>query len=121
MPVNFDEYRDHSEASTELPIDPDSNAFAILAFLAEHPELGFKPSEIHEQVDVPKGSLNPTLARLEERDLVEHEAPYWSVAADDRVAAMGGSMQSMQAFEAHHGDDDFSGWHESDVDPRETR
>lgn len=121
MPVNFDEYRDHREDEPDLPFDPDSNAFAILTFLAEHPDLGFKPAEIHDEIDIPKGSLNPTLSRLEDRGLVEHEPPYWSVAADDRVAAMAGTMHSIQAFEAHHGDDDFSGWQESDVDPRKNR
>ncbi len=121
MPVNFDEYKTHSDESEALPFDPNSNAFAVLSFLAEHPELGFKPAEINEHVDVAKGSLNPTLSRLEERGLVEHEPPYWSAAADDRLAAVTGTMYSMEAFEAHHGDDDFSGWHESDVDPRDHR
>lgn len=121
MPVDFDDYRRQRGESTDLPVDPDSNAFAVLSFLATHPDLGFKPAEIHEEVDIPKGSLNPTLSRLEERGLVEHEPPYWSAADDDRVAAVGGTMYSMEAFEAHHGEDDFSGWDESDVDPRENR
>ncbi len=121
MPVNFEAYREHQAASGGLPIDPDSNAHRILSFLAERPDLGFKPSEIREHVDVPKGSLNPTLARLEERELVEHEAPYWSAADDDRLMAITGTMYAMQAFEDHYGEDDFGEWHESDVDPREGR
>lgn len=121
MPVDFEEYRSNSADSSELPIDPDSNAYRILLFLAANPELGFKPAEIHEQVDIPKGSLNPTLSRLEERGLVEHEPPYWSAGDDDRLAAISGTMFSMRAFEDRHGDDDFSGWHESDADPRDHR
>ena len=43
------------------------------------------------EVDVPRGNLNPTLARLEEQGVVEHEPPDWSVADDDRVGAVGGN------------------------------
>lgn len=121
MPVDFDEYRRHRDDAPDLALDPDSNAFRILSFLAENPELGFKPGEIHDQVEIPKGSLNPTLSRLEERGLVEHEPPYWSAAEDDRLAAVAGTMYGMKAFEDHHEDDDFSGWHATDVDPREQR
>lgn len=121
MPVEFDAYRQTSDAAAELPTDPDSNAFRILSFLAEQPELGFKPSEISEHVDVPSGSLNPTLSRLESRGLVEHEPPYWSVADDDRLAAIEGTLHSMRAFESHYSDDTFDGWAETDVDPREHR
>jgi DNA-binding transcriptional ArsR family regulator len=90
MPVKFDEYKKTQAESGELPIDPDSNAYKVLSFLAERPELGFKPSEILEHVDIPKGSLNPTLSRLEARGLVEHEAPYWSAGDDDRLTAITG-------------------------------
>ena len=121
MPVDFDDYRTAREDASDLPIDPDSNAYRILSFLAEHPDLGFKPSEIRTHVDVPKGSLSPTLARLEERGLVDHEAPYWSVGDDDRLAAIAGTMHSMRAFEEEHGRDGFEGWHATDIDPREHR
>jgi hypothetical protein len=121
MPVEFEEYRENQADADDLPIDPDSNAYKILSFLAEHPNLGFKPAEMRADVDIPKGSLNPTLSRLEDRGLVEHEPPYWSAADDDRLAAITGTMYSMQAFEERYGDDEFSDWHDSDVDPRENR
>lgn len=121
MPVEFEEYRRSQAGADALPIAPDSNAFKILEFLAEHPDFGFKPAEIRDHVDVPKGSLNPTLSRLEDRGLVEHEPPYWSAADDDRLAAITGTMYSMKAFEERHGDDEFGDWHESDVDPRQHR
>jgi hypothetical protein len=56
-----------------------------------------------------------------DRGLVEHEPPYWSAADDDRLAALTGTMLSMQAFEERYGDDEFSDWHDSDVDPRDNR
>ncbi|MFB6283848.1 MAG: transcriptional regulator [Halobacteria archaeon] len=122
MPVNFDEYKKSRPEDTELPIDPESNAFKILVFLAEHPGLGYKPDEIYENVDVAKGSLNPTLSRLEEQGLVEHESPYWSITEeDDRLMAIAGTMYSMEAFEQRFGDDDISEWYGTGVDPREKR
>lgn len=121
MPVRFEEYREKCYETGGLPFDPDSNAFRILVFLADHPDLGYKPSEIHDHTGIPKGSLNPTLSRLEERGLVEHEAPYWSIGDDDRLAGITGTMYSMQAFEDQYGDDEFTGWHDSDSDPREQR
>lgn len=121
MPVDFDEYRESRDGADGLPTDPDSNAYEILSFLAERPELGFKPGEIGEHVDVSAGSLSPTLARLEERGLVEHESPYWSAGDDDRLAALTGTIASMRAFEDRHDDDEFDGWHDTDVDPRTDR
>ncbi len=121
MPVEFDEYKRDRETVETLAIDPGSNAYEILSFLAEHPDLGFKPAEIASELSVPKGSVNPTLSRLREQGLVEHEPPYWSAADDDRIAAMGTTMYSMQAFEERYKDDDFGGWEGSDVDPRTHR
>ena len=120
MPVEFDEYKQAREAVEALPIDPGSNAYRILSFLAQHPELGFKPAEIGAETGVPRGSLNPTLSRLKEQGLVEHEPPYWSVGDDDRVAAVGATLLSMEAFEERYADEDFTGWAETDVDPRQS-
>lgn len=121
MPIHFDEYREIQAEAGGLPVDPDSNAYKVLSFLGEQPELGFKPAEISDHVDIPEGSVSPTLARLEERDLVDHEPPYWSAVDDDRLAALAGTMYSMQAFEEKYADDEFDGWHETDVDPRDHR
>jgi DNA-binding transcriptional ArsR family regulator len=121
VPVEFDNYRDRRTAGEALPVDPESNAFQILQFLARRPKLGFKPSEIGEAVEIPEGSVSPTLARLEQRGLVEHESPYWSAGDDDRLASLDGTIHTMRAFEERHDDDEFDGWHETDVDPREHR
>lgn len=119
MPVEFDEDRHNQTDENGLDIAPDSNAYKILAFLTEHPDLGFKPTEIRDHVDIPTESLNPTLSRLEARGLVKHDPPNWSAADDDRLAALTGTLLSMQAFEERYGDDEFSDWYDSDADPRE--
>ncbi|MFB6284175.1 MAG: transcriptional regulator [Halobacteria archaeon] len=122
MPVKFDEYKKSRMGDSDVPMDPGSNAFKILVFLAENPDLGYKPDEIYENVDVARGSLNPTLSRLEEQGLVEHESPYWSITEnDDKLMAITGTMNSMEAFEQRFGDDDISEWYGTGVDPREKR
>lgn len=97
MPVKFDEYEAASE-DVDWAIDPDSNAYVILSFLAEHPETGFSPAEIHEATDIPRGSVGTTLRRLEERGLVRHKEPYWAV--DSRgIEADEAVLRSLAAVE----------------------
>lgn len=78
MPVKFGDYEGGSD-EIEWAIEPDSNAYTILEFLAEHPETGFSPKEIHEATGIPRGSVGTTLGRLEDRGLVRHKEPYWAV------------------------------------------
>jgi DNA-binding transcriptional ArsR family regulator len=78
MPVDFDEY-DAANTDIEWALDPESNAYAVLAFLPRNPETGHTPKEIHEATDVPRGSVGTTLKRLEDRGLLRHKEPYWAV------------------------------------------
>jgi len=113
MPVQFDEYEAASE-EIDWAADPESNAFVILSFLAEHPETGFSPAEIHEATEVPRGSVGTTLRRLEERGLVQHKEPYWAV--DPRsIDVYEAVLRSVEAVEASTTYD----W--GDTDPAEYR
>lgn len=112
MPVQFDEYEATVDA-IEWPIREGSNAHRILSFLLERPDTGFTPSELAERTDVPRGSVGPTLHRLESRGLVRHKEPYWAAATDDRLAEAAGMLASLRAI-TETGDD---GW--ADVDPSE--
>lgn len=78
MPVKFDDFEATSD-EIDWAVDPDSNAYAILSFLVQHPETGFSPAEIHDATDIPRGSVGTTLSRLKERGLVRHKEPYWAV------------------------------------------
>lgn len=120
MPVNFDEYRTQQEESG-LPFDPDTHAYRILSFLGEHPERGYKPAEIAEETNIKPGSVRGTLNRLEEQGLVAHAEPYWSFGDDDRLTALSGTMMSLKAIGDRYDDDEFEGWDEAAVDPREMR
>ena len=98
MPVKFDDYEAASEEG-QWAIDPQSNGHKILAFLAQHPDTGFTPKEIHEATDIPRGCVGTTLRRLEERGLVRHKEPYWAVDRDG-LDAYETILVSVQATEA---------------------
>ena len=108
MPIQFDEYPESDEFGDWLR--PDSNSYLILSFLAEHPEQGFTPTEIHGNVDIPMGSIGLTLQRLEERGLVRHKGSYWAIARDDRLAGLTSTLSTLQSM------DDLDDWEDVDWD-----
>lgn len=120
MPVNFEEY-EAQRSEDGLAFDPDTHAYRILAFLAESPETGFKPSEIADETGIKPGSVRGTLKRLEERGLVRHAEPFWAIGDDDRLAGSTGTMLGLRATGDRYADDEFDGWDETAVDPREMR
>ena len=102
MPVDFEKY---SPEDGRIDLTPGTNARVLLSFLLKHPDVGFTPAELHEQTNVPRGSINPTLARLERAGLVRHKGDYWAAADDDRLAAASAAVLGLQAVhDAHSGD-----------------
>lgn len=114
MPVEFEDYREATaDEAFDWTLREGSNAHAILAFLAEHPEQGFTPKEIHEATGVTRGSVGKTLQRLEERQLVRHAEPYWAIGRDDRVATYLGMVSSLDAIGEREGTEDYEEWREA--------
>lgn len=107
MPVQFDTY---DEDAGRMDLSEGSNAHTILAFLAEHPDRGFTPTEIHEATGIAYGSIGPTLKRLEERALVRHKEPYWSIGHDDHLATYTGIRSTIEAIEERFGPEDPDEW-----------
>ena len=101
MPVDFESYH-----PTDLP-DEDTNGRRILEFLAENPELGFRPGELGEELKIPRGSVGTTLRRLEQRGLVRHKGPYWAInveAYDAHAASEIGLHAVAEGFEGDYYD-----------------
>lgn len=65
MPVAFERY---TPEDRRIDLTEETNAPTLLSFLVDHPDVGFTPAELHEQTNVPHGSINPTMARLERAD-----------------------------------------------------
>lgn len=117
MPVHFDEYE-----SSDADIEIDSNAGQILQFLAKHPEKGYRPAEIYEALDLARGSVSPTLKRLEDRGLVRHKEPYWAIAvSQEEITRLLHINDAYEMMDARYGDEDFESAMENAVDPREMR
>lgn len=120
MPVNFEEYEEGT-TSSGFSFDPDTHAYHILSFLGDHPETGFKPAEIAKETGIKSGSVRGTLNRLESRGLVRHAEPFWAIGDDDRLGALTATLSSLKAVGDRYSDDEFEGWEENAVDPREMR
>ncbi len=115
MPVDFDEY----ESPPNNLVKPGTSASRIVAFLAQRSGTGFTPSEIAERTDVPLGSVEPALKRLQERGLVRHKGDYWAVAKDDRLLRLDSQIASLAAIDSV--DDEWGDvdWDEEGVDENE--
>jgi DNA-binding transcriptional ArsR family regulator len=98
MPVQLDDYESQPGEVDWVPTEG-SNAHTILSFLLEHPETGFTPSEIAEATGIPKGSVGPTLQRLEDRRLVRHKGSYWAIARDDRLASLTSTLSTLKSMD----------------------
>lgn len=101
MPVDFEKYH-----PSDLPREG-TNGRRILAYLAQYPDLGFAPSEIADELDIPRGSVGTTLGRLEERGLVRHKGEYWAInieAYDAQTASEIGLRAVSEQFEGDHYD-----------------
>lgn len=107
MPTHFDAY---DEEAGRIDLREGRNAHTILSFLAEHPEQGFTPTEIHDATEIPYGSIGPTLKRLEARDLVRHKEPYWAIGSDEQLALYAGMHATIDAIEARFGAEDPDEW-----------
>ena len=122
MPVKFDEDDPADTDGRLLDLSEGTNAGTILSFLVEHREYGFTPKEIHEATGVARGSVSPTLLRLDEHGLVRHKGNQWAAAADDRIAAYQSMHLSLEAVADRHSDDWYvnnPGWENEIEDLRE--
>jgi len=120
MPISKDEFRSIDEDGPSLPdLAPDTTQGAVYRFLLDHADQAFRQREIGDAVDVPDGSVGPTLKRLEEHGLVEHRDRFWTIADAEHAVASAGMHGAATADERDGGfsDDDVEAWMETAVDP----
>lgn len=91
-------------------------------FLLEHADQAFRQREIVDNVDVPAGSVGPTLKRLEEHGLIEHRDSFWTIADAEHAVASAGIHGAATADDIDGGlsDDDIKAWMETAVEPIES-
>jgi hypothetical protein len=108
MPIDIERFERGEPA--ELRPEGATNAATIVSFLASHPDQAFTPSEIHEQTDVPRGSVGVVLSRLEERGYVRHRGSYWAIADIDDIDTTLSSMATARAATERFGPEDPEEW-----------
>ena len=120
MPISKDEFRSIGEDGPSLPdLAPDTTQGGVYRFLLEHADQAFRQREIVDAVDVPEGSVGPTLKRLEEHGLVEHRDRFWTIADAEHAVASAGlhGAATVDDIDGGFSDDDVKAWMETAVDP----
>jgi DNA-binding transcriptional MocR family regulator len=121
MPISRDRFESIDSGENEgLPdLSPDTTQGKIYRFLLANRQKAFRQREIIEQVDVPEGSVGPTLKRLREHGMVEHRDRFWSISDSEHASA---SAVALSAATVDARDDGFTDeerqeWMENAVDP----
>ncbi|MEY7850274.1 winged helix-turn-helix domain-containing protein [Natrarchaeobius sp. A-rgal3] len=119
MPIPEDEFRTIDEDTPTTDLTPDTTQGRIYRFLLENADTAFRQREIVDAVDVPRGSVGPTLKRLERRGLVEHRGRYWKIADAEHATVSAGLLGATTADDIDGGfsDEEVDEWMETAVDP----
>lgn len=118
MPITKDRFQGLDEDSPR----PETNAEIILGFLVENDGYAFTMSEIAEETEIPRGSVGPTLKRLEDDGAVEHRANYWRVSDTHLASRSSVSHTATTAADYDDGEEfDVSEWAEHAEDDRAAR
>lgn len=68
----------------DVDLTPGTTKSAIVAFLYSQPDLGYKPAEIRDRLDVPRGTATATLTRLHRDGFVGRTQDGYYHALDHR-------------------------------------
>lgn len=120
MPISRDEFRSIDEDGPALPdLSPETTQGTVYRFLLEHADRAFRQREIVAAVDVPEGSVGPTLKRLESRGLVDHRDRFWTIADVEHAAMSAGLHAAATADEVDGGFSEatIESWMDTAVDP----
>ncbi|WP_254766134.1 winged helix-turn-helix domain-containing protein [Salinilacihabitans rarus] len=119
MPISEDEFRTIDEDTPVIDLAPDTTQGKIYRFLLVNADKAFRQREIVDAVDVPRGSVGPTLKRLERRGLVDHRGRYWKIADAEHATASAGLLGAATVDEIDGGfsNEEVDEWMETAVDP----
>lgn len=120
MPISKDEFRSIDEDEPSRPdLSPDTTQGTVYRFLLEHADQAFRQREIVAALDVPEGSVGPTLNRLEEHGLVEHRDRFWAIEDTEHAVVSAGFHSAATADEIDGGfsDEEIEQWMETAVEP----
>ena len=122
MPISKDEFQTIDEDGPSLPdLAPDTTQGKVYRFLLKNADQAFRQREIVDNVNVPEGSVGPTLKRLNQHGFVEHRDRFWAIADAEHAVASAGLHGAATADEIDGGfsDEEVDVWMETAVDPIE--
>ena len=95
MPISVDQLNE--EPTEVLDLQAGTQPHRILQFLTENDDKAFTQTEIHNAMDIKRGSVGAVLSRLADRGLVRHRGRYWAIAEDDRLASYAAQWNASSA------------------------
>jgi hypothetical protein len=119
MPISKDDFQRIDEQEATVDLGPDTTQGKIHRFLLGNADQAFRQREIVDGVEVPKGSVGPTLKRLERHGLVTHRGRYWKIADAEHATASAARLGAavVDARDGGFSDEEVDAWMESAVDP----
>lgn len=123
MPISDDEFQSIDGTRPTIDLAPDTTQGSLYRFLLENADKAFRQREIIDALDVPQGSVGPTLKRLEDHDLVEHRGRYWKIADTEHAVASAAHLGTATADARDGGfsDEALATWMETAVEPIDAR
>jgi len=123
MPIPKEEFESIEDDESLPDLSPDTTQGKIYRFLLENDDKAFRQREVVENVDVPEGSVGPTLTRLKNHGLVEHRGKFWSISDGEHAVVSAGLLSARAVDERDGGfsDEEIEEWMEHAVDPIEER
>lgn len=122
MPISMDEFKTiDASGGSLLDLSSDTTQGKVYRFLLENADQAFRQQELIEALDVPRGSVGPTLSRLERHGLVEHRDRFWAISDAEHASVSAGLHGAATAADLDGGftDEDVELWMETAVDPIE--
>lgn len=119
MPIPADEFDALDVDSPSIDLSPETTQGTIFRYLLENPDRAFRQRDLVGALDVPKGSIGPTLTRLENHGLVDHRGRYWRIADGEHAVASATALgfETADATDGGFSEEDISAWMESADEP----
>jgi Mn-dependent DtxR family transcriptional regulator len=113
MPVHLDSH------TPEIDLTPGTTKSDIVVFLYDNSEYGYKPAEIAEELDIPRGTATTTLKRLYDSGYIGKTPDSYYHALDDhehihRYLSSLDQLTRMFGHEAERSEPEVSGTEASD-------
>lgn len=95
----------HLETHTpEIDLTPGTTKSDVVFFLYNNPEFGYRPSEIKEELDIPRGTATTTVKRLHESGYIgkTEDSYYYALENREDICRYVASLDQLDRLFGHH-------------------